>query len=115
MPQTASNALIGVLRTMDNGLHEIKLFDGLRTKVPTGTVVVKAYFDGWWQVMRCFVPRGTVYQPMLDAKRYINELRLLGVAVFLETDVINPAPIRHESAYTSGSEIPIELTDQNEP
>lgn len=115
MPRTASNAIIGVLRTMDNELHEIKLFDGLRTKVPTGTVIVKAYFGGWWQVMRCFVPRGNTYQPILDAKRYIRELRLLGVSVFLETEVIDPAPIRHESAYTSGSEIPIELTDQNEP
>jgi len=93
-------------------LQDIRLYDGMTARVPVGTVFVKAYFDGWWQVMRCFVPRGGSYQPQADAQRYILELRKLGVSVFLETDKVNPAP-RYENGYTTGDIIPPELRDEN--
>ena len=95
-------------------LRDIKLYDGMTARVPVGTVVVKAYFDGWYQAMRCFVPRGGGYNPRNDATRYMNELRMLGVAAFLEAEEITPSPT-YQPINPDGvpqSEIPIELTDE---
>ena len=95
---------------MESKLHDILLFDGMHAQVPDGTILVKAYFNGIANVMRCFVPRGGGYSPKSDAQRYIKELRLLGVAVFIETEEILPAP-QYQGIKPDGDEIPIELTD----
>ena len=92
-------------------MHDIKLYDGLTARVPVGTILVKAFFDGWYQVMRCFVPRGGNYDPKADARRYISELRLLDVSVFMQIDEIYPAP-KQERINPDGYEIPVELTDE---
>lgn len=60
--------------------------------------------------MRCFVPRGGDYNPKSDAQRYIKELRLLGVSVFMDTEEMLPAP-KYVGMNPDGDEIPVELTD----
>ena len=95
-------------------MKEVKLYDGMTARVPVGTIIVKAYFDGWYQVMRCFVPRGGGYNPKADAKRYMGELRILGVAVFLEMEELLPSP-KYAPINPDGEPqpaIPIELTDE---
>lgn len=96
---------------MNNELREFRLFDGMTARVPVGTVIVNAYFGGDKNVMRCFVPRGGNYDPKSDAQRYIKELRLLGVSVFMDTEEVYPAP-KFEGLNPDGDKIPIELTDE---
>ncbi|MBR1525181.1 MAG: hypothetical protein IJ640_00775 [Prevotella sp.] len=91
-------------------LREIQLYDGMRAQVPVGTILVNAYFGGVRNTMRCFVPRGNTYSPKSDAQRYIKELRLLGVSVFLETEEVQQKP-KYEGIKPDGDVIPVELTD----
>lgn len=95
---------------MASKLHQITLFDGMTAQVPDGTIIVNAYFGGYKNAMRCFVPRGGDYNPKSDAQRYIKELRLLGVSVFMDTEEMLPAP-KYVGMNPDGDEIPVELTD----
>lgn len=95
---------------MADKLHQIMLFDGMTAQVPDGSVIVNAYFGGEKNTMRCFVPRGGNYDPKSDAQRYIKELRLLGVSVFMDTEEMHPAP-KYEGLNPDGDQIPVELTD----
>lgn len=92
-------------------MHDVRLYDGMTARVPVGTILVKAYFDGWYQVMRCFVPRQGGYNAKEDAKRYMSELRILGVSVFLEMEEVYPAPKYEDVQMTDEEVIPKELTD----
>lgn len=82
----------------------------MTAQVPDGTIIVNAYFGGYKNAMRCFVPRGGDYTPKSDAQRYIKELRLLGVSVFMDTEEMPPAP-KYVGMNPDGDEIPVELTD----
>lgn len=97
---------------MDDKLRDIQLFDGMKAQVPVGTILVNAYFGGYKNVMRCFIPRGNNYNPKSDAQRYIKELRQLGVSVFMETEELLPKP-KYEGINPDGDvQIPVELTDE---